>query len=211
MIELFLDTTANGYRAAIVLSECEIPFTPRYIDHHAGENLTPEFVALNPQAAVPVIVDHDGPGGAPLVIAQSGAIALYAAERSGLFLPAEPAARWSVLQWFLHVMTDHVGTNTALVYLPRLPERPTAAITDFESRLLTYFGRVDRRLREVDHLAGEVSIADFALLPIVIRRPYLVEQVGLDALRAWRERMLARPLTQTALAIFADRVKRSAR
>ena len=83
-----------------------------------------------------------------------------------------------------HVMTDHVGINTALVYLRRLAERPEAAIEDFKARLVTYFRRVDTRLRDVPYLAEEVSIGRCRLFPIIIRWPYLVERDGLEALRS---------------------------
>lgn len=203
MIDLYMDTTANGYRAAILLEESGLPYRAHRVDHHAGETLTPDFIALSPLSKVPVIVDHDGPGGAPLTLAQSGAIALYVAQKSGRLLPADEAARFAALQWFFHVMTDHVGTNTALVFLPRLAEKPVAAIADFEARLTTYFGRVDRRLAEVEYLAGQVSIADLALYPIIVRRPHLLAPPGLDNLKRWRDRMATRPGVIGGLKVLA--------
>lgn len=203
MIDLYMDITANGYRAALLLEESGLAYRPHRVDHHAGETLTPEFVKLSPLSKVPVIVDHDGPGGAPLTLAQSGAIALYVAEKSGRLLPRDDTARFTALQWFFHVMTDHVGTNTGLVFLPRLPEKPHAAIADFEARLTTYFGRVDRRLAEVDYLAGDISIADLALYPIIVRRPHLLEPAGLDHLKRWRDRMAARPAVARGLKVLA--------
>jgi GST-like protein len=193
VIKLYTTTTANGYRASIMLEECGLPYTYEYIKHREGQTLTPEFIKLSPLSAVPVIVDPDGPGGKPLTLAQSAAIALYLAEKSGKFLPRDPAQRWIVMQWLMHVMHDHAGTNTNLVFLPQLPEKPEAAIKQTEQRLLTYFGRVDRRLAESEYLAGDLSVADFCLYPIIARRPHLLEPEGLTHLKRWRAHMAARP------------------
>lgn len=193
MIELYTTTTANGYRASIMLEECGLPYTWKYIKHREGQTLTPEFLKLSPLSAVPVIVDLDGPNGRPFTLAQSAAIALYLAEKSGKYLPRDPEKRWTVMQWLMHIMHDHAGTNTNLVFLPQLPEKPEAAIKQTEQRLLTYFGRVNRRLAESEYIAHDLSVADFCLYPVVARRPYLLEGEGLDHLKRWRAQMAARP------------------
>jgi len=193
VIELYTTTTANGYRASIMLEECGLPYTYKYIRHREGETLTAEFLKLSPLSAVPVIVDHEGPGGKPFTLAQSAAIALYLAEKSEKFLPKDPAKRWTTMQWLMHVMHDHAGTNTNLVFLPQLPDKPEAAIKQTEQRLVTYFSRVDRQLSQSEYIAGELSVVDFALYPIIARRPHLLEPDGLNHLKRWRAQIAARP------------------
>ena len=93
MIDLYAAGTSNGMRARIALEECGLPYTLNFIDLAKGENKTPQFLAMNPNGQIPVIVDHDGPGGKPVTLSQSTAILLYCAEKSGKFLPKDPAAR----------------------------------------------------------------------------------------------------------------------
>jgi GSH-dependent disulfide-bond oxidoreductase len=95
MIELYATGTGNGQRAAIALELSGLAYRLNKIDLTKAdyEQRTPEFLARNPMGQIPVIVDSDGPGGKPLTISQSGAVLLYAAEKSGKFLPTDPAAR----------------------------------------------------------------------------------------------------------------------
>ena len=83
MIELYTAQSSNGQRAAIVLEECGLPYRVRKLELMKGEQRTAEFLKINPAGAIPVIVDPEGPGGAPITLAQSGAIAIYAAEKTG--------------------------------------------------------------------------------------------------------------------------------
>ena len=83
MIDLYLAPTANGLRAAVALEEAGLPYRARLVDLAKGEQRSPEFLKLNPAGLIPVIVDTDGLGGKPLTLSQSGAIVLYAAEKSG--------------------------------------------------------------------------------------------------------------------------------
>ena len=93
MIDLYAAGTSNGMRARIALEECGLPYQLHPIDLAKGGNKTPEFLKLNPNAQIPVIVDSEGPGGKPLTLSQSTAILLYAAEKSGKFLPRDAAKR----------------------------------------------------------------------------------------------------------------------
>src|SRR5690242_659919 len=99
MIELHGSGSPNVLKVVYMLSETGLPWQFRPVDVHAGEQHTPEFRALNPNAKVPVLVDPDGPGGGRHVVFESGAILLYLAEKTGVLWPAEPAARSRVQQW----------------------------------------------------------------------------------------------------------------
>ena len=79
MIDFYSYQTSNGQRAAIMLEECGLPYRVHKIDLFKNEQHKPEYLALNPIGAIPTIVDPDGPGGKPLTLTQSGAIALYLA------------------------------------------------------------------------------------------------------------------------------------
>jgi glutathione S-transferase len=93
MIDLYAAGTSNGMRARIALEECGLAYTFHPIALDKGEHKTPQFLAMNPNGQIPVIVDRDGPGGKPLTLSQSTAILMYCAEKSGKFMPKDPAAR----------------------------------------------------------------------------------------------------------------------
>jgi GST-like protein len=194
MIDLYLAPTANGQRAAIALAECGLQFKPHRIDLAKGEQRTPEFLRLNPAGQIPVLVDQDGPGGKPLTLAQSGAIILYAAEKSGRFMPKDAAQRALVLQWFMQGATDVAPTSGAIFQLEMVaPEKNEAITSHFKKRLVNFFTLVNGQLAGRDYLAGELSIADFMLYPNYFARKALLDAAGgLENLHAWGQRMGAR-------------------
>jgi GST-like protein len=204
MIDLYLAGTANGLRASVALEECGLAYTPHKIDLTKGEQRTPEFLKLNPAGQIPVIVDRDGPGGKPLTLAQSGAIILYCAEKSGKFLPKDLAQRANVLQWFMQGATDLAPTSGAIFQLEMVAPEKNAAITEhFKKRLLSFFGVCDKRLEGRDYLAGELSVADFMLYPNFAARKALVDGAGGFAnLQRWGASMAARPGVQKGMKVL---------
>lgn len=195
MIELYLAPTANGLRAAVALEECGLAYTPHKIDLTKGEHRAAEFLKLNPAAQIPVIVDQDGPGGKPLTLSQSGAIILYCAEKSGKFLPKDPARRVLALQWFMQAATDVAPASSAIFHLEMVaPEKNEAITNHFRKRLLNFFAVCDARLAGNEYLAGELSIADFQLYPNYFARKALIDGAGGFAnLHRWGAAMAARP------------------
>lgn len=203
MIDLYTAATGNGRRASVILEECGLAYTVHKLDLTKGEQKTPEYLKINPAGAIPAIVDNAAAGG-PITLAQSGAIALYACEKSGKFLPTDPAKRAATLQWFLHVMSDQAPSSAAIFRLGSLPEKPAAAISSFESRLTDMFRFVNTRLGQAEYLAGELSVADFALYPVFASRTKLVESTGgLDNLTRWAAALAARPGTAKGMKVPA--------
>src|ERR1700687_3849688 len=111
MIDLYLAPTANGLRATVALEETGLPYRAHPVDLAKGEQRSPEFLKLNPAGLIPVIVDDEGPGGKPLTLSQSGAIVLYAAEKSGKLLPRDPVRRAVALQWLMQAASDISGSS----------------------------------------------------------------------------------------------------
>lgn len=205
VIDLYLAATANGLRAAVAMAECGLDFTAHRIDLMKGEQRSPEFLKLNPAAQIPVMVDHDGPGGAPLTVAQSGAIMLYCAEKTGRFLPAALDRRAEVLEWFMMGATDVAATSGAIFQLDvRAPEKVEAITQHFRKRLLGFFAVADARLAGHEFLAGEVSLADFMLYPNYHARKALIDAAGGFAhLHRWGAAMAARPGVAKGMAAAA--------
>ena len=132
-IELHYWPTPNGWKITMMLEECGLPYEVKYVNINKGDQFKPDFLAIAPNNRMPAIVDPDGPGGKPLMLSQSGAILLYAAEKTGRFLPRELAARAIVMQWFCSAISDAAPAGTALYYAnARLPEKSEANTAFFE-------------------------------------------------------------------------------
>ncbi|HEX5863990.1 MAG TPA: glutathione S-transferase [Casimicrobiaceae bacterium] len=194
MIDLYTFNTSNGHRAAIILEECGLPYRVHKVDLAKGEHKTPAFLNINPAGAIPAIVDHDVPGG-PLKLSQSGAIVLYAAEKTGRFLPADPARRALALQWLMLAVTDVARASTSIFLSSTvLPDKSPANVAYFEEQTLRYLRVAEARLAGRDFLADELSVADFALYPLYAVRKALVDKAGdLPELTRWGASLAARP------------------
>lgn len=200
MIDLYMWGTANGLRAAVALAETGLEHRVHKVDITKGEQARPEFQKLNPMGAIPVIVDHDGPGGKPLTLAQSGAIVLYACEKAGKFLPTDPARRMIAWQWFLCAASDVAGTSSAVFNLEmNAPEKSAANADFFKGRLINYFRHIDRHLAARDYLADEMTYADLMLYPNYAARKPLLESAELRNLKRWGETMAARAGVQKGM------------
>lgn len=165
MITLYTAPTPNGWKISIALEELGLPYEVRPIDLSALEQKEEWFLRLNPNGRIPVIVDHDPPGGGePWTIFESGAILLHLAEKTGRLLPADPRGRSRALQW-LFFQVGGVGPmmGQANVFYRYAPEKLPWAIQRYQSEGRRLFEVLDRRLGESAYLAGEeYSIADIA-------------------------------------------------
>ena len=224
MIDLYTASTGNGRRATIALEECGLAYRVHKLDLSKGEAKTPGFLKINPAAAIPAIVDSDGPGGKPVNLSQSGAIpaivdadgpggkplnlsqsaaiVLYCAEKSGKLIPKDPAKRAEAYQWFMQAATDVAPTSSNIFYIStHVPVKDPGNTAYFEQKLLTMLGVVDKQLDGRDYIAGEISIADIALYPVVAGRKALIDAApGLANVKAWAARMAARPAVAKAIA-----------
>lgn len=202
MIDLYTWSTANGLRPSIALAESGLEYRVHKV-HFVTETKTPDFLALNPAGQIPVLVDSDGPGGKPLTIAQSGAILLYVAEKSGRFLPTDPARRATVFQWFMAAATDLSAANGAIFMLENeTPEKSARILQFFKDRLLRFYSLIDQQLSGRDFIAGELSIADLILYPNYFKRKPLLDAAGgLTHLHQWGAKMGARPGVKKGLDI----------
>ena len=103
-IQLYSLPTPNGVKVSIMLEETGLPYEPHLVRFDANDQLSPEFLSLNPNNKIPAIIDPDGPGGQPLALFESGAILLYLADKTGTFLPRDGAARYQTIQWLMFQM-----------------------------------------------------------------------------------------------------------
>ena len=205
-IQLYSLPTPNGVKVSIMLEECGLPYDAHLVSFDTNDQMSPEFLSLNPNNKIPAIIDPHGPGGAPLGLFESGAILIYLAEKTGRFLPA--ANRHEVLQWLMFQMGGVGPMFGQLGYFhtfagkeiedPRPKERYRAEA----ARILRV---LDGRLAGRDWVAGDYSIADMAIAPWLrtLRDFYKAgDLVGWAELRhvpGYLGRFLDRPAVQRGL------------
>jgi GSH-dependent disulfide-bond oxidoreductase len=201
MIDLFTAATMNGRRAALALTECGLAHRVHRLDLDNGDQRKPEFLAISPRGTIPAIIDESGPDGTPITVAQSAAIVLYCAQKSGKLMPKDLQERMGALDWFMHAVTDLGPASSALFQLSLAPVESAANTNHFERRFLKHCSDIDARLQGRSYLAGEFSIADVALYPVVLARAALIEvTAGLSNLKAWQQRVAGRAQTANAIA-----------
>jgi len=210
MIELYTWPTPNGHKVHIMLEETGTPYKVHAIDIGAGDQFKPEFLRISPNNKMPAMIDTDGPEGRgkPFALAESGAMLLYLASKTGRFLPRDLRERWQVMQWTMFQM-GHVGPmlGQAHHFLGYAPEKIPYAMNRYKNEANRLYMVMDRRLKESQYLAcDEYTIADMATVPW-LRFP---ERQGVEieeypALKRWRDAILARPAVQRALLVLADR------
>ena len=170
-IQLYSLPTPNGVKASIMLEETGLPYEPHLVRFDSNDQLSPEFLSLNPNNKIPAIIDPQGPGGQPLPLFESGAILLYLGEKAGEFLPREPARRYETIQWVFFQM-GAVGPMFGQVgYFHKFAgkdfedKRPRDRYVAESNRLLAV---LDKQLSQTEWVAGaEYSVADIAILPWV--------------------------------------------
>lgn len=206
MIDVYYWPTPNGWKVTIALEELGLPYTIRPLDITRGAQLEPEFLALNPNHRMPAIVDHaPAGGGAPLPVWESGAILLYLAEKAGRLVGTSGRERVEVLEW-LFWQVSSLGPMLGQLWHFRnyAPEPLPYAIARYTKEMDRLFGVLERRLAEPGRtfLAGDYSIADVASFPWA--RGYEahgVEIARFPHVRAWVERIAARPAVARGLAV----------
>lgn len=205
MIDLYYWPTPNGFKISIMLEECGLPYKLVPVNISAGDQFTPEFLKLNPNHRMPVIVDQDAPDG-PLSVFESGAILVYLAEKTGRFLPTGAQQRSAALQWLFWQMAG-LGPMAGqashfLIYQEGKHAYATERYTNEYGRLLAV---MERRLAGRDYLAGEYSIADMACYPWASLHGKLGQSLGgLPGVAAWIERLKARPAVQRGMEVGAE-------
>jgi GST-like protein len=200
MIDLHTAATPNGHKISIALEELSLPYTVHRVDLGAREQKRPEFLALNPNGRIPVIVDRDADD---FVVFESGAILMYLAEKTGRLLPPDPKGRSVVTQWLMFQMGG-VGPmmGQANVFYRYFPDKIPAAISRFQNECRRLFEVLEARLAGVEWLAGAYSIADIATWPWVRTHEWSGVPVdGLPHLQRWMAAMAARPACQKGILV----------
>ena len=203
MIDLYTSPTPNGYKASIALEEMEIPYEVHAIDQMAGDQKTPEFLAICPNGRIPAIVDRDADN---FPIFESGALMIYLAEKCGKFLPTDVKGRSTVIQWLMFQMGG-IGPmmGQANVFYRYFPEKIQPAIDRYQNEGRRLFEVLDGHLDDHEYLAGDYSIADMANWAWVRTHRWSgISVEGLENLSRWLGAVAERPGVQRGVKVPVD-------
>jgi GSH-dependent disulfide-bond oxidoreductase len=212
-IQLYSLPTPNGVKVSIMLEETGLAYEAHLVSFESNDQLSPEFLSLNPNNKIPAIIDPDGPGGKPLALFESGAILLYLADKSGALLPEDAALRYQAIQWLMFQMGGVGPIFGQLGFFHKFAgkeyedKRPRDRYVAESARLL---GVLDRHLAGRQWMIGDAySIADIAIFPWVnnlVNYYGAGELVGFDRFTQVQRVLaafVARPAVQRGLQIPA--------
>ena len=194
MIDLYTWSTPNGRKVSIALEEMGLEYTTHAVDIRNDEQLKPDFLKIGPNNKIPAIVDHD----TGLSLMESGAILMYLAEKSGKFWPQDFETKWRVIEWLMWQMG---GPGPFLgrihFYVKNNPGKAPYAEEQFMKEGHRLYGVLDRRLAEVDYVAGDYSIADMALWPWISRYEWqTIDMNEYPNVVRWYKAIAERPAVQ---------------
>lgn len=202
MMELYTDSSPNGFKATIALAELGLPYRLRHVRIEQGEHRLPAFLALNPHGRIPVLVDLD----TGIAVFESAAILLYLAEKTGRLLPAQPQQRWAAITWLaFHAASMGPMLGQRVHFEIAQGGANAAATAHFRQLSEAALATMDGRLADNAYLAGdEYSIADIASFGWL----HIAQLVGFDFsawphLGAWYARVAARPAVQLGVTLPA--------
>ena len=206
MIDVYSWATPNGHKVHIMLEETGLAYRVHPVDIGAGDQFKPEFLKISPNNKIPAIVDADGPGGKPISLFESGAILVYLAEKTGKFLPTDPAGRYATLEWLMFQMGG-VGPMLGQAHHFRIyaPEKIEYAVDRYTNEAKRLYGVMDKRLGTHKYIAGSsYSIADIAIFPWLRSwKNQGIDWVDFPNLKGWFDEIAARPAVQRGVDVLA--------
>ncbi|SMX45248.1 glutathione binding-like protein [Actibacterium lipolyticum] len=201
--------TPNGVKVSIMLEETGLPYDAHLVSFATDDQMSDAFLSLNPNNKIPAIIDPEGPNGKPLPLFESGAILVYLAEKTGQFLPIDPAKRYEVLQWLMFQMGGVGPMFGQMGFFVKMGGKdvtdpiPRDRYVNEAKRLLNV---LEQRLEGRDWVCDDYSIADIAIAPWLHTVVGFYEAgplVGFDDLanvKAYYERFMARPAVERGYA-----------
>lgn len=210
-IQLYSLPTPNGIKASAMLEESGLPYEPHLVNFGADDQLTPEFMSLNPNNKIPAILDPNGPDGSPIGLWESGAILIYLANKSGKLFPSDPAKRYETLQWLMFQMGGAGPMFGQFGFFHKFAgseiedKRPYERYQNESKRLLHV---VNGQLQNSAYIAGdEYTLADLALWPWVrtlsgfYDAAEALELEKYESIGEWLENCTNRPASKAAINI----------
>jgi len=204
-IALYYWSTPNGHKISIMLEELGVPYEVHPININKGDQFAPAFLKISPNNRIPAIVDPDGPGGRPIPVFESGAILQYLGRKYGRFYPQQERQRVQVEEWLFWQMGG-LGpmTGQANHFVNYAPEDLPYAKKRYTDEVHRLFGVMNKHLATRKFLAGAYSIADIACWSWVLSGSRHAPLDEFPHLKAWRDRVGARPAVKRGKALAAE-------
>ncbi len=203
-IQLFAFDTPNGRKISVALEEMGLDYSVTVVNITKDDQFKPEFLRISPNNKIPAIIDPDGPNGAPISVFESGAILLYLAEKSGQFIPNDPARRISMLEWLMFQMGGFGPMPGQVHHFIGLTseEDKRYGLQRFMTETRRLYRVMNDRLANHAFFADELSIADFAILGWAWRHQrHQVDLSDFPHVKRWYETMMARPGVQRGFSV----------
>ena len=202
-IALYTWGTPNGRKISIALDEMELPYTVYPIDIGKGEQFAEAFSRISPNQKIPAIVDAQGPEGNSISLFESGAILIYLAEKTGLFMPSNAVVRLQTLEWLMWQMGNFGPMLGQAHHFRRFAKQEVPyAIGRYSDEAQRLYDVLDARLAEREFLVGEYSIADIATFPWVARHEWHgVNLADFPNVKRWYASIAARPAVQSGMRV----------
>jgi GST-like protein len=195
-IELYTYNTPNGRKISVALEEMELPYVVKVVDITKSQQFDPAFLKISPNNKIPAIIDADGPGGTPVSVFESGAILIYLGEKTGKFWPTDPRARIQVLEWLMFQMGGFGPFPGQVHHFLQVENEQDRryGLERYSKETRRLYGVMDRWLAERAYFAGDVSIADFAILGWAWRHErHKVDLGEFPNVKRWYDAMMTRP------------------
>ncbi|MFW1676858.1 glutathione S-transferase family protein [Pontibacter sp. JAM-7] len=192
MIDLYTWGTPNGRKISIMLEALRLPYQVHPVNIMEGDQFSPEFQTISPNNQIPAIIDEEGINGEPISLAESGAILIYLAEKTGEFLPDDPTERLTCLQWVMWQMGNFGPMLGQAHHFNRFAKEDVPyAKQRYQEVAKRLWNTLNRQLDGRDFIVGDdLTIADFAIYPWAMR--YEWQAIELDEfphVRDWMQRM----------------------
>lgn len=203
-IQFFAFDTPNARKISVALEEMGLSYQVKTVNIGKDEQFNPDFLKFSPNNKIPAIVDTEGPGGKTVTVFESGAILLYLAEKTGKFLPTDLIARVSVYEWLMFQMSGFGPIPGQVHHFLGLTneEDKRYGVERFSKETRRLYSVMDKRLATHTYFAGDLSIADFAILGWAWRHQrHQVDLVDYPNVKRWYEAMMARPAVQRGFAV----------
>ena len=203
-IELWTWDTPNGRKISVALEEMGLPYTVKVVDLSKDEQFNPEFLVFSPNNRIPAIKDPVGPDGKPITVFESGAILIYLGVKTGLFWPADLRRQVPVLEWLMWQMGGFGPMPGQVHHFLQVENEQDRryGLERYSRETRRLYGVADRRLAQVEYFAGDISIADFAILGWAWRHErHQVDLAEFPHVQRWYETMMARPATRRGFEV----------
>ena len=204
MIELHTWNTPNGRKVSIALEEMGLPYSVHTVNISKDEQFAPDFLRISPNNRIPAIIDPEGLGGTALSVFESGAILIYLGQKTGQFWPADIRAQVPVLEWLMWQMGGFGPMLGQVHHFLQVADEQDRkyGLARYTKETRRLYGVADRRLAVSEFFAGELSIADFAILGWAWRHErHLIDLAEFPNVKRWYETLMARPAIQRGFEV----------